>query len=115
MAIATWNGHPIPGVKEIDEEDTLQADEGTTAGGALRRDVVSYRRQWTLRTAPVPVVEAEALRDAIRASVYGVGLFWLEGLPEPIDALADPPLVRWVLRNYRQVELTIRERTGRME
>lgn len=115
MAVATWNGQPIPGIRDVDEEDVLQADEDTTAGGSLRRDVVAYRRQWTLRTAPISAAQAEAIRDAIRTSVYGVGQFWVQGMSAPVEALADPPRMQWLLGGYRQVELTIKERTGRME
>ena len=117
MASATWNGQPIPGIRDVSEEDVLLADESTTAGGSLRRDVVAYRRQWTLRTAPISADEADAICQAIRASVYGVGQFWVKGLPGPVEALADPATVRWVfeLPGKKQVELTIKERQGRME
>lgn len=115
MAIAHWNGVPIPGIRDIEENDLLQADEQATAGGMLRRDVVVHRRRWTLRTAPIPVAQAEQLRAALRAMCYGPGQFAIAGQPA-VAAYADPPTVRWVLGTDRRVvELTITEQFGRAE
>lgn len=111
---AYWNGVPIPRIREIDEPDVLQADEAATAGGVLRRDVVVYRPQWVLTTAPVPAAEAEALRAELRRTCYGAGLFSIDGSPE-IRAYASPPRIRWVPGGYRVVELTITAQEGRTE
>ena len=109
MALATWNGIPIPGIRDVEEEDILQADEHATAGGRLRRDTVGYRRRWVLRTAPIPTAQAEALRAELRRTCYGSGQFAIDGGP-PITCYASPPRLRRVLgADYRVVELTITE------
>lgn len=112
MAYATWNGVEIPRVREVSTTDDLRADESETAGLNLRRDVAGYRRRWTLRTGPVRPEQADALAEAIRSVVYGVGDFWIRGLPGPVKALADPPEVTWTPEGYRQISITIKERTA---
>lgn len=112
MALATWNGVAIPGIRDVEEPDSLQADEQATAGGVLRRDVVAYRPQWVLTTAPIPTAQAVALRDALRATCYGAGLFSIDGGPE-ISALASPARLRRLLAaDYRVVEITITQQEG---
>ena len=111
---AYWNGVPIPRIREIEEPDVLQADEQTTAGGVLRRDVVVYRRQWVLTTAPVPAAEAEALLVELRRTCYGTGLFSIDGMDE-VRAYASPPRIRWVNRQYRTIEITITAQEGQVQ
>lgn len=110
MAVATWNGVEIPAVREIRQGYDLKADEQDTAGFNLRRDVIGYRRFWTLQTAPVKPDRVAPLIEAIEAVVFGEGDFWVKGLPGSVKALADPPEVTHDSLGYVTVSVTIKER-----
>jgi hypothetical protein len=85
MAIATWNGVEIPEVTAQDITRLLLADEGRTAGGAMRRDVVldstgapAVKRVWRLETGQITKAQADAIIDNLTTTKWAAGAFWLD-------------------------------------
>ncbi len=79
MAIAKIDTIDIPGVytQRVSREEV--ADEGRTAGGKLRRDVVvAGKRIWRLETRVITTAQRNALVNHLESIMWGFVDFWLD-------------------------------------
>lgn len=119
MSIAKIGGIPVPYVYAIVIEREVIGDEGRTAGGKLRRDVVAVKRTWRLQTRPMTKAEATAITNHLDARMYSNVYFWLNEFGDQTNAILvyvdidEEEIVQfgnpgWQ-RDGRQLTMTIRE------
>lgn len=67
----TIDGVEIPGVYSDEQpEDEIIGDEGRTADGSLRSDIIAVKRSWRLQTRPITLAEKDAILTPLRAALY---------------------------------------------
>lgn len=71
---------PVPNVSDVSDPDEILGDFERTAGGAMRGDVIGYKRTWTLEARFNTKAEFDAVRNHLRGVLYTATDFWIDDL-----------------------------------
>jgi hypothetical protein len=82
MSIAYLNSGAVelPNVRMVRPQRLVIGDEGRTAGGKLRRDVVAVKRSWTLECAFLTQTQYDAIVGYLDGILFAATTFWLDEL-----------------------------------
>lgn len=109
---ATFAGHEIPKVYEVQESEIHLGESARTAGGKLRRDSSGLKLSWAIKCRAAPRSQVEPLLNHLRSTFYAEGAFWLRSFgtkSNTVQAMVDPKKlgVKSVLWNEDWVELSL--------
>ena len=70
--------HPIPFIFELDDRFDFIGDRDRTAGGLMRQDVITIKREWRISTRRMTRTEAYGLINYVLDNFGAAGDFWLD-------------------------------------
>lgn len=70
----------LPGVRAQTIDREIVGESARTAGGKLRRDVVTVKRVWRLELQYLTNAQYDAIVDYLDGILYGATTFWLDEL-----------------------------------
>ena len=74
-----WNDVEVPVVQAIELSRAFIGDRDRTAGGNLRQDIVTVKRQWQVRTGPMTKAQSDAfVADELEQKLWASGEFWIK-------------------------------------
>ena len=80
MSIAYLNNGAVelPNVRAQQISWEVIADEGRTAGGRFRRDIVAIKRAWRLELSYLTRAQYDAIINYLNSVMFGAITFWLD-------------------------------------